>query len=125
MDAVVRTLRQVAYAVLSVMLSLLGKVRERGELPRVEWQANDHLLRMRAGARVAASRRHEPDRSEVQPRVALSVIRWINVGSAGKFLCSQERFVSLARVLLHCTVHPNLLLHPPGEHIQYLLLGYN
>ena len=56
------------------MLSLLEKVRERGELPRVEWQANDHLLRMRAGARVAASRRHEPDRSEVQPRVALSVI---------------------------------------------------
>ena len=42
----------------------------RGELRRVEWQANDHLLRMRAAARVAASRRHEPDRSKVQPRVA-------------------------------------------------------
>ena len=72
---VVWTLRQAAYAVLSVMLPLLEKVRERGELPRVEWQANDHLLRMRAGARVAASRRHEPDRSEVQsPAVAISTV---------------------------------------------------
>ena len=60
----------------------------------------------------------------------LSVIRWINVGSAGKFLCSQERFVSyqqtsdrceegrLARVLLHFTVYANLLLHPPDEDVQ-------
>ena len=42
----------------------------RGELRRVEWQANGHLLCMRGAARVAASRRHEPDRSKVQPRVA-------------------------------------------------------
>ena len=40
----------------------------------------------------------------VQRRVALSVIRWINVGSAGKFLCSQERFVSYQQISDSCTL---------------------
>ena len=116
---VVWTLRQAAYAVLLVMVSLLAKVRERGELRRVEWQANDHLLRMRAAARVAASRRHEPDRSEVQPRVALSVII---VAEAQRCLLAARRIAASHRP---CTILSSLyhIIFPVPYHLPCTILS--